>query len=47
MPNITNVSYEFIKNHPLFDKEAERVYKMYPHLNDDEFVKANLDKWLK
>lgn len=31
MPNITHVSYDFIKNHPLFDKEAERVYKMYPN----------------
>ena len=30
MPNITHVSYDFIKNNPLFDKEAERVYKMYP-----------------
>lgn len=28
-------------------EEIERVYKMYPHLNDDEFVKANLDKWTK
>lgn len=28
-------------------EEIDRVYKMYPHLNDDEFVKANLDKWLK
>ena len=27
-------------------EEIDRVYKMYPHLNDDEFVKANLDKWL-
>ncbi len=25
--------------------EIDRVYKMYPHLNDDAFVKANLDKW--
>lgn len=28
-------------------EEIDRVYKMYPHLNDDEFVKENLDKWLK
>lgn len=28
-------------------EEIDRVYKMYPHLNDDEFVRANLDKWLK
>lgn len=27
-------------------EEIDRVYKMYPHLNDDEFVKANLAKWL-
>ena len=29
------------------NEEIDRVYKMYPHLNDDDFVKANLDKWLK
>lgn len=28
-------------------EEINRVYEMYPHLNDDEFVRANLDKWLK
>ena len=28
-------------------EEIDRVYKMYPHLNDDDFVKANLDKWIK
>ena len=28
-------------------EEINRVYAMYPHLNDDEFVRANLDKWLK
>ena len=28
-------------------EEINRVYEMYPHLNDDEFVKANLEKWLK
>ncbi len=28
-------------------EEIERVYKMYPHLNDDEFIKANLEKWMK
>jgi len=27
-------------------EEIDRVYKMYPHLNDDEFVKENLSKWL-
>jgi len=27
-------------------EEIDRIYKMYPHLSDDDFVKANLDKWL-
>jgi dihydrodipicolinate synthase/N-acetylneuraminate lyase len=27
-------------------EEIDRVYRMYPHLNDDEFVKENLSKWL-
>jgi dihydrodipicolinate synthase/N-acetylneuraminate lyase len=27
-------------------EEIDRVYRAYPHLNDDEFVRANLDKWL-
>ncbi|AVR01062.1 dihydrodipicolinate synthase family protein [Oceanobacillus iheyensis] len=26
-------------------EEIDRVYRNYPHLNDDEFVKANLTKW--
>ncbi|HVG50172.1 MAG TPA: dihydrodipicolinate synthase family protein [Xanthobacteraceae bacterium] len=26
--------------------EIDRVYTTYPHLNDDEFVKANRDRWL-
>lgn len=26
--------------------EIDRVYRAYPHLNDDEFVRENLDKWL-
>ena len=25
--------------------EISRVYEAYPHLNDDEFVKANIEKW--
>lgn len=25
--------------------EIDRVYAAYPHLNDDEFVKENLEKW--
>lgn len=27
-------------------EEIDRMYRAYPHLNDDGFVKANLDKWL-
>lgn len=27
-------------------EEIDRVQAAYPHLNDDEFVRANLDKWL-
>lgn len=29
------------------EEEIDRVYKSYPHLNDDEFVRANLEKWLE
>jgi hypothetical protein len=27
--------------------EIDRIYAAYPHLNDDEFVKAGLDQWLR
>lgn len=27
-------------------EEIDRVYRSYPHLNDDEFVAEHLDKWL-
>lgn len=27
--------------------EIDRVYAAYPHLNDDQFVKENIDKWLR
>jgi dihydrodipicolinate synthase/N-acetylneuraminate lyase len=27
-------------------EEIDRVYRAYPHLNDDEFVMANVDQWL-
>ncbi len=27
--------------------ELTRVCKAYPHLVDDDFVKANLDQWLR
>lgn len=27
-------------------EEIDRVYRDYPHLNDDDFVRANLDRWL-
>lgn len=26
-------------------EEIDRVYRMYPHLNDDDFVKANISGW--
>jgi dihydrodipicolinate synthase/N-acetylneuraminate lyase len=28
-------------------EEIDRIYRCYPHLNDDEFVAANLDRWLR
>jgi len=28
-------------------EEISRIYRDYPDLNDDEFVAANLDKWVK
>jgi dihydrodipicolinate synthase/N-acetylneuraminate lyase len=28
-------------------EEIDRVYHAYPHLNDDDFVRENLDKWLR
>ena len=31
---------------PSQKNEIERVYKAYPHLNDDVFVAKNLNKWL-
>ncbi|WP_313131217.1 dihydrodipicolinate synthase family protein [Anaerocolumna sp.] len=27
-------------------EEIQRVYEMYPHLNDDEFIEANKEKWM-
>jgi hypothetical protein len=27
-------------------EEIDRVYRTYPHLNDDVFVRANLERWL-
>jgi len=27
-------------------EEIDRVYFAYPHLNDDSFVRENLDRWL-
>ena len=27
--------------------ELDRVWKMYPHLNDDEFIRANVENWKK
>jgi dihydrodipicolinate synthase/N-acetylneuraminate lyase len=28
-------------------EEIERVYRLYPHLNDDSFVRENLHRWLR
>jgi dihydrodipicolinate synthase/N-acetylneuraminate lyase len=28
-------------------EEIDRVYRAYPHLNDDDFVRQRLDEWLK
>jgi len=28
-------------------EEIDRVYQAYPHLNDDDFVKENLEQWMK
>lgn len=28
-------------------EEIDRIYRDYPHLHDDEFVKAGLDRWLR
>jgi dihydrodipicolinate synthase/N-acetylneuraminate lyase len=28
-------------------EEIDRVYRAYPHLNDDAFVRENLDQWLR
>ncbi|MDZ4288944.1 MAG: hypothetical protein U0984_13340, partial [Prosthecobacter sp.] len=28
-------------------EEIDRVYRAYPHLNDDAFVAEHLDEWLK
>jgi dihydrodipicolinate synthase/N-acetylneuraminate lyase len=29
------------------NEEIERVLRAYPHLNDDDFVQSNLDRWLR
>jgi hypothetical protein len=28
-------------------EEIDRVYRSYPHLNDDQFVAEHLDRWLQ
>jgi hypothetical protein len=28
-------------------EEIDRVYRCYPHLNDDAFVREHLDEWMK
>jgi dihydrodipicolinate synthase/N-acetylneuraminate lyase len=32
---------------PNQNEEIDRVYKAYPHLNDDEFIRQRVDEWLK
>jgi len=27
--------------------EIDRIYRAYPHLNDDAFVREHLDEWLR
>jgi hypothetical protein len=31
---------------PCQSEEIDRVYRQYPHLNDDAFVREHLDEWL-
>jgi len=28
-------------------REIDRIYRLFPHLTDDEFVKEHLDEWLR
>ena len=28
-------------------EEIDRVYRMYPHLNDDDFVRDHLSDWME
>jgi len=28
-------------------EEIDRVYRMYPHLNDDDFISANINRWIE
>jgi dihydrodipicolinate synthase/N-acetylneuraminate lyase len=32
---------------PVQKEEIDRVYRAYPHLNDDIFVKENIDRWFR
>ena len=32
---------------PVQSEEIERVYRAYPHLNDDDFVAEHRDEWLR
>jgi hypothetical protein len=27
-------------------EEIDRIYRDYPHLNDDAFIRSNLEQWL-
>ena len=44
MYKVTNIDYEIIKDSALFDKEAERVYKMYTHPDIKIFVIEDRNK---
>ncbi|RLF38999.1 MAG: dihydrodipicolinate synthase family protein, partial [Thermoplasmata archaeon] len=29
------------------NEEIDRIYRDYPEMNDDSFVRENLDRWLR
>ncbi|MEO9893364.1 dihydrodipicolinate synthase family protein [Aurantibacter sp.] len=43
--NYTISSHEVLS--PGQKEEIDRVYKIYPELNDDEFVAENIDRWMR
>ena len=44
---LVNLLYRNEGLSPEQKEEIESVYNTYPYLNDDAFVKENLDKWLR